>query len=130
MGGSTFASGESVLFAGMTGTAWGDLQVADPGAARLIDYQVRSGGVQLTLVGLLSLSVTLFGLRRGQRWAWLAMWLWPLWFASIVITLLLTPRVANAGIPVPVISGTVFLVLTVALQVLSFRKYARVRARR
>src|SRR5687767_7412723 len=78
-GGGTFRSGEAVLFRSLTGTTWEELQAADPGAARLMDQQVRSGGTALAVLGLLSLAVSATALRRGDRWAWFAMWIWPLW---------------------------------------------------
>jgi hypothetical protein len=86
-GGSTFALGEGVLFNRLTGTTWDALQAADPGAARLIDYQVRAGGAGLVLLGLFSLAICLTVLRRGERWAWSAMWVWPFGVALIVAVL-------------------------------------------
>lgn len=123
IGGATYGVGEAVQFAGITGTTWDELKAADPAAARFIDSQVRSGGAQLLLIGLLSFAITLFGLRRGQRWAWRTMWLWPLWLVLVLIVMLLTERVPGAGIPVPMISGTIFLFITVGTLVLSYRKY-------
>jgi len=67
VGGSTFESGEVVMFTGITGTTWSALQSADPGAARLIDAQVRAGGTQLLLIGLLSLAICITGFRSGQH---------------------------------------------------------------
>jgi len=123
IGGSTYASGESVMFSGITGMTWDELKAADPAAARFIDGQVRSGGAHLAMVGLLTLAITFFGLRRGQRWAWLTMWVWPLWIVVVLLMILLTERVPGAGIPVPAISGSIFLVITVATLALSYRKY-------
>jgi hypothetical protein len=123
IGGATFEVGETVMFEGVTGMTWGELMAADPAAARFIDGQVRGGGAQLLLIGLLTLAITMFGLRRGQRWAWLTMWLWPAWLALVLIMLLLTEKVPGAGVPVPMISGTIFLVITVATLILSYRKY-------
>jgi hypothetical protein len=122
-GGTTFTEGESALFFGITGTTWQELKSADPAAARFIDSQVRTGGRHLLLIGLLSLAITVFGLRRAQRWAWLTMWVWPLWLLLTVISLVLTKKVPGAGVPVPIISGTIFLVITVATLALSYRKY-------
>jgi hypothetical protein len=123
MGGSAYADGESVLFSGITGRTWDELKAADPGAARLIDSMVRSGGAHLLFIGLLSLAVSVFGLRRGQRWAWMTMWLWPLYLLLAVAMLALTEKVPGAGVPIPMISGTIFLILTVGTLALSYRKY-------
>jgi len=123
MGGSAYADGETVLFSGITGRSWDEFQAADPGAARLIDSMVRSGGAHLLFIGLLSLAISIFGLRRGQRWAWVTMWLWPLYLLLAVAMLAVTEKVPGAGVPVPMISGTIFLIITVGTLALSYRKY-------
>jgi hypothetical protein len=122
-GGSTYESGEAVLFDSLTGTTWTALRADDPGAANLIDYLVRAGGGQLLVVGLLSLVICLTGLRRGERWAWLAMWVWPLLAALVIPLLLGAARTPGAGVPVPVISGSILLVIAVATLLLSSRRY-------
>lgn len=129
MGGETYAGGEAVAFHGITGMTWDQLKTADPAAARLIDSQVRSVGALLLFIGLLSLAIALHGLRRGERWAWVTMWLWPGWLVLLLVQLMLTERVPGAGIPVPAISGTIFLVLTLGLLTLSYRKYRSAPAR-
>jgi hypothetical protein len=124
-GGSTYVSGESVLFDAFTGTTWPALQSADPGAARLIDYQVRVGGAYFLLTGVVILAVSATALRRGERWAWLVMWAVPLTVAVIEAILLTSPRVPGSGIPVPVISGSIIIALSLAVLVLSARRYLR-----
>jgi hypothetical protein len=123
-GGSTFESGEVVMFTGITGTTWSALQSADPGAARLIDAQVRAGGTELLLIGLLSLAICITGFRSGQRWAWYAMWLWPIWLVLVLVLTLTTERLPGSRVPVPIISGVMFLVICVATLMLSYRRYA------
>ena len=129
IGGETYAGGEAVAFSGITGMTWDQLKSSDPAAARLIDSQVRSGGALLLMVGLLSLAVAINGLRRGERWAWLTMWLWPAWLVLLLVQLMFTERVPGAGIPVPAISGSIFLVVTLGLLALSYRKYRATSAR-
>lgn len=129
IGGETFAGGEAVAFQGITGMTWDQLKAADPAAARLIDSQVRSGGALLLFIGLLNLAIALYGLRRGERWAWFTMWLWPGWLVLLLVQLVFTERVPGAGVPVPAISGTIFLVLTLGLLALSYRKYLGTPAR-
>lgn len=124
-GGETFRSGEAVLFQSLTGTTWDELRANDPGAARVIDQQVRGTGTILLVLGLLSLAVTLTALRRGERWAWFAMWIWPLWLVQIYLVFWLVQPDLSGGIPVPLVSGTIILVLTVATLVLSSRHYLR-----
>lgn len=122
-GGSTYQSGEVVLFTSITGTTWDELRVSSPRIANMIDQQVRSGGAGLLVVGLLSGAICLNPLRRGERWAWLTMWVWPAWAGLAVLVILTADRSAGSGIPVPVISGSVFFVLSVVTLALSYRKY-------
>jgi hypothetical protein len=123
-GGRTYASGEAVLFEGITGMTWDQLQVAEPGAARFIDFQVRSGGGWILFSGLLTITIAVLGLRRGQRWAWLLMWLVvPLSIGLTLIVLLSTEKVPGAGVPGPLIGQTIFLIITVGLLLLTYRKY-------
>jgi hypothetical protein len=49
--------------------------------------------------------------------------LWPAWLVLLMIMLLLTEKVPGAGIRAPVISGTIFLIITVATLAMSYRKY-------
>jgi hypothetical protein len=124
-GGSTFELGENVMFKRLTGTTWDALQAADPGAANLIDYQVRASGAWLLLLGLFSLAISVTALRRGDRWAWYAMWVWPLGVALVVAVLWSAIRGPGEGIPIPIISGSITIVISVLTLVLSARRYLR-----
>jgi hypothetical protein len=124
-GGASFESGEGVLFGSMTGTTWDELRAADPGAAKMIDYLWRAEGAALVAVGMLALAISLTALRHGDRWAWYAMWVFPLWIALIYLVFWIVQPDLRTGIPVPMISGAVFLVVTVATLGLSYRTYVR-----
>lgn len=124
-GGTSLQSGEAVLFSSMTGTTWDELRVANPGAAKLIDYLWRAEGAALVLVGLLTVAISLSALRRGERWAWYAMWVFPLWVALVYLVFWIAQPDLHSGIPIPLISGAVFLVITVATLALSSRRYLR-----
>lgn len=124
-GGASFQSGEAVLFNSMTGTTWDELRAADPGAAKLIDYLWRAEGAALAVAGLLTLTISLTALRRGDRWAWYAMWILPLWIALVYLVFWISQPDLRSGIPVPLISGTVFLGVTVATLILSLGRYLR-----
>ena len=103
--------------------SWQELGTSSPNAASVIDYLVRAGGAHLLVLGLLSLAVSLTGLRRGERWAWYAMWLWPLWLVSILLLLLGAYKQPGPGLPPPLVSGSVFLVVTLITLALSYRNY-------
>jgi hypothetical protein len=122
-GGSTLQNDEAVLMQGVTGTTWQELRADHPRIANLIDTQIRAHAVSLLVLGLLSATVSLTGLRRGERWAWYAMWIWPLWSASAAVNTLKVDKVPGAGTPVPAISGSIFTVLSALTLILSYRKY-------
>jgi hypothetical protein len=124
-GGSTFALGETVMFNRLTGTTWDALRAADPGAANMIDYGVRAGGAWLLMLGILSLAICVTALRRGERWAWFAMWAWPLGVALIVAVLWSATQGPGEGIPIPIISGSITIVISVLTLALSARRYLR-----
>jgi len=122
-GGATYAGGEAVLFQGFTGTTWEDLKASNPSVANLIDYQVRAGGRDFLIVGILTSAVAVTGFRRGERWAWFAMWIWPLWTGLAILQLLTATRLPGYGTPVPIISGSVILVLSTSILGLTYRKF-------
>jgi hypothetical protein len=123
-GGRTFAGGEAVLFEGITGMTWDELEAAEPGAARFIDYQARLAGASILFGALATIAIAVFGLRRGQRWAWLTMWLLgPLSLVLSLFFLLSTEMVPGAGVPGPLIGLSIFLIIAVALLSLTYRKY-------
>lgn len=122
-GGATFASGEAVLFRGVTGMTWDEAQIAAPELAAFVDLQVRAGGLALLIAGLLSAAICLTALRRGARWAWVVMLVWPAWTALAVILYLTVEKVPGAGIPVPVFSGSIFFVIAAVTLGLSYRRY-------
>jgi hypothetical protein len=53
------------------------------------------------------------------------MWIWPLWTALAALLALRVEKVPGAGTPIPAISGSLFFVITVLVQLLSYRKYFR-----
>ena len=124
-GGASLEASEAVLFNTMAGTTWAELRVADPGAAKFIDYLWRAEGAALVAVGLLTLAISATALRHGERWAWYAMWVFPLWIALIYLVFWIVQPDLRSGIPVPMISGAVLLAITVLTLGLSYRRYIR-----
>ena len=86
----------------------------------------RENSLNELLIGLFGVAIAVHGLRRGERWAWYAMLLWPLWLiaqngraisgaymtgeANSILTSLLL-----------LLAGPLFLILIVAALVLSYR---------
>lgn len=122
-GGATFESGEAPTLQGISGMTWQELGSASPNAATMLDYLVRAGGAHLLVFGLLSMIVAVTAFRRGDRWAWYAMWLWPLWLVLVIVVLLTAYKQSGPGFPPPLVSGSIFIVLTVLTLLLSYRKF-------
>jgi hypothetical protein len=51
--------------------------------------------------------------------------IWALWIVLIYPLFWIAQPDLSGGIPVPLVSGTIFLVITVVTLVLSFRRYLR-----
>ena len=87
------------------------LQATQPDAYRMFDFSARSGGVNLALLGLLILVVVLVPYRRGDRWAWLALWLLPAWAMLVPITFVIYGLAAGQPPAPPIISGPIVAIL-------------------
>ena len=80
----------------------------------LVQDQIRAGGLQLMLIGLLLGAVALFGFRNGERWAWWAAWSFPAFTASAAV-LHLVDVAPGQSPPVPVYSGSIVTVIMVVV---------------
>lgn len=45
----------------------------------------RFAGVNFVIIGILMIAILLTGFREGERWAWYAMWVWPLWATLMIL---------------------------------------------
>jgi len=124
-GAADLQNGETVLMHSITGVSWNELQAASPRVANLIDVKFRMDGAALTTIALLSLAVCLAGFRRGERWAWFALWAVPLWMMLSAFFLLTVDKLPGSGTPVPVISGSILSVIWISMLALSYRKFFR-----
>jgi hypothetical protein len=124
-GAADLQNGETVMMHSLTGMSWNELQAASPNGANLIDMKFRTDGASLATIALLSIAVCLTGFRRGQRWAWYALWAIPVWIALTVLFVWNAVKHPDYGTPVPIISGSILFVLCVTLLALSYRKFFR-----
>jgi hypothetical protein len=99
----------------VTGLTVDEIRATREPLARLIDLRVRAGGVQLIVTSLLGGAVLLVPFRRGEPWAWYAMWTFPLWSVAAAVLFLFVERQPGATPPPPAISGWVFFGLFAAL---------------
>jgi hypothetical protein len=107
----------------LTGVAWEEIRRSNPALANLIDLQVRSGGAQLFTLASLSVLVCVLGYRRGARWSWYAMWLWPLLMVFIFLVFVTADRQPDIPPPPPMISAPVFFIIFVLGLLLPYRKF-------
>src|SRR5438874_6759931 len=67
---------------GIAGMSASELEAASPQGYRLLDFQARSSGMALIVIGTLLSAVMLAGFRRNRPWAWWVMWVLPAWGAA------------------------------------------------
>jgi hypothetical protein len=65
------------IFETDTGVAWSEFSGAYPTVAILLDLAERLNGTGYFGTALFAAVVTFFGLRKGARWAWVALWIFP-----------------------------------------------------
>lgn len=97
-------------------------QTSEP-LARLIDLQVTSGAIQLISISALWGAILALPFRRGERWAWYAMWTFPAWSLSVALIFLSVDLQPDVRPPPPAISGWVFFGLTTLLLLVSRRNF-------
>ena len=122
-GGSFYQVGDVALLQGITGMTWEQLEAASPNAAAMIDFKVRMGGLQYLFLGLFSMAIALTGFRRGERWAWYTMLLFPIFMAVHSLVIFNAYKHPDAGTPEPLSSGLIMFVLTALTLALSYRKF-------
>lgn len=124
-GASDLQYGEKVYMTGVTGMTWNELQTTRPTVARMIDTIFYTNGATLATVALLSLAICVTAFRKGERWAWFALWALPLWMALTVFFIATVEKQPGAGTPVPVISGSVLFVISASMLMLSSPRFFR-----
>ena len=99
------------------------LEAASGQGYRLLDFEVRSGGISLIVIGTLLSAVLLGAFRQNRRWAWWAMWVLPVWGASVLVLILAAGVAPGQPPPTPMISGPILAVLSSALLLVSAPRF-------
>ncbi|GAC1475131.1 MAG: hypothetical protein PVS2B1_18050 [Candidatus Dormibacteraceae bacterium] len=82
----------------------------------------RENSLNEVLIGLFGVAIAVYGVRRGERWAWYAMLLWVLW------SIAQSWRAWSAGKTGEAATLPVILILILAALALSYRRsFARER---
>ncbi|WP_353815050.1 hypothetical protein [Agromyces sp. SYSU T00266] len=77
-------------FSADTGVPWAELERAYPTVATQWEMADSSNLSGTVAVGAFAVLVCVFGLRTGQRWAWFAMWIVPLYMLPGILGLFST----------------------------------------
>jgi hypothetical protein len=107
-------SGEADNTLAVAGLTNAELAAQTGQAYRLIEVQIRAGGLQLILIGALLSAIVLFGFRANLPWAWWTMWSLPI-FTAAVVALHLSSVAPGQTPPAPVYSGAIFTVFTAGI---------------
>jgi hypothetical protein len=99
----------------VTGLTIDEIRASGGTLADLIDLQVRAGGVHLIVMSAVWAALVLIPYRRAEKWAWYAMWTFPLWAASVAVAFLFVELQPDTPPPPPAISGWIFLAATAGL---------------
>jgi len=115
--------GDTEMVESVAGMSWPELQASTPRLADLIDLLARVLGAWLIGFSLLAIAVSATAFRRGERWAWYAMWSLPLVMAMVFVAFLTTERVAGAPVPPGLLSAPALVVISCAGLLLPIRVF-------
>jgi hypothetical protein len=72
----------------LSGRTWEEFAAADPEMATLYAMDLVLLGMTFTAFAILGTIIVLIPYRRGERWAWFALWLLPLVHGGIALRML------------------------------------------
>lgn len=72
----------------LSGRTWEEFAAVDPEVAKIYSLDLVLLGMALTAFGILGTIVTFLPYRRGERWAWFALWLIPLLHGGVALRML------------------------------------------
>jgi hypothetical protein len=116
-------NGDPALVESMTGTPWAEVKATNPHMASLVNLLTRILGAWLIGFSVLALGVSVTAYRKGDRWAWYALWALPLTFALIFAVFLTAGRVAGAPTPPALFSAPGLFVLSALGLLLPYRQF-------
>lgn len=100
---------------GLTGLTPSEVATQSAAGHRLFDFTTRTQGLLLVAVGVLLAVILRTPYRQGQRWAWYAIWVLPIWWIGGVLGLYVAFGVAPGHAPPPpMFSGPILGVLAAA----------------
>lgn len=116
-------SGDPGMVEAVSGTSWEELKTSYPEMADLLDVETRIIGSLWVGLGLIGAAVSLTGFKRGEKWAWWAMWSLPLVMALILGTFLNVDLVPETATPPALFSAPITITISGIALLLSIRKF-------
>jgi hypothetical protein len=110
---------------GVSGRTHAELLAESADGFRMYDFTTRTQAWVLLTLGLLMLVIVAGPYRRGERWAWWAMWLLPIWAWSVPATYLVYGLAHGAALPPPVISGSIIGAISALVLLADRRRFER-----
>lgn len=117
------AAADPAIVEGITGMTPEEIGAAEPRVLVLINQQVRSSGAAFLILGLLLAAIAWTSYRRGERWAWYALWTLPLLNVFIFFIMYTSVDFSTGILPPPLLSAPVFLAITLVGLLLPFRQF-------
>ena len=117
------SAADTAIVEGITGMTPDEIGAADPRIRVLIDQQARAVGGAFVVLGLLAAGIAWTSFRRGERWAWYALWTLPLLSALIFVVMFVSVDFTTGVLPPPLLSAPIFLGITVLGLLLPIRRF-------
>jgi hypothetical protein len=73
----------------LSGRTWEEFAATDPEVASIYSLDLVLLGISLAAFAILATILALLPYRRGERWAWFALWLLPLVHGGIGLTMMM-----------------------------------------
>jgi len=118
-------NGDPALVESVTGMPWAQVKASSPRMANLVNLLTRILGAWLIGFSTLAVTISLTAYRRGDRWAWYALWALPLTFVLIFVVFLTAGRVPGAPTPPALFSAPGLSVLSILGLLLPYRRFFR-----
>ena len=109
------AAADVAIPQGLTGKTIHELEAESPDAYGLFDFMTRVNGWGLVLLGVLLTLIVLIPYRRGERWAWWALWLLPIGFVGSAGLYLVTGLAPDQPPPPPLAGAPILTALCAAI---------------
>lgn len=111
---------DPALVEAISGETIEGLNASNPEHFNLYDFYFRSGGLSDLGVAFFMITITIFAYRKGEKWAWFALWFVPVFFLSFIFLSLKLPPAGKSTMLPPLVVFTTISTLGLLLPVRKF----------